>query len=80
MTTIIEYRPMQLYHIHFYQKIACKKVACKCSLIMILKVVGCKDWVQDNNLPLWGPGSKAPSCCAIPAVFQKKVAILMPFG
>ena len=46
-------------------------------VITILKAVGCEDCVQDNNLPLWGPWGKALSRWAI---FQKKVAILTPFG
>ena len=40
--------------------------------ITILKVVGCEDYVQDNNLPLWGLGGEAPSRWAILAIFQKK--------
>ena len=28
-------------------------------VITILKVVGCEDCVQENKLPLWGPGGKA---------------------
>ena len=46
----------------------------------ILKVVGCEDCVQDNDLPQWGPGGAAPSRWAIFAIFQRKVAILTPFG
>ena len=44
---------------------------------MILKVVGGEDRVQDNNVPLWG---RSPQPLAILAIFQKKVAILTPFG
>ena len=47
---------------------------------MILKAVSCKDCVQDNNLPQWGPGDAAPSRWAFFAIFQAKVAILTPFG
>ena len=39
---------------------------------MIFKVVGSEDCVQGNNLPMWEPGGKAPSCWAILAIFQKK--------
>ena len=45
---------------------------------MILKVVGYEDCVQENKLPLWGPGGKAPSGWAILAIFSK-IAILTPF-
>ena len=47
---------------------------------MILKVVGCEDCVQDNNLPQWGPRGAAPSRWAIFVIFQRNVAILTPFG
>ena len=46
---------------------------------MILKVVGCEDCVQENKLPLWGPGGKAPSGLAILAIFSEKIAIITPF-
>ena len=39
-----------------------------------MKVVGCEDWVQDNNLPQWGPGGAAPSCWAIFCDFSKKTS------
>ena len=44
--------------------------------IAILKVVGCEDCVRENKLPLWGPGSEAPCCWAIFAIFWKKIAVL----
>ena len=47
---------------------------------MILKVVGCEDCMQDNNLLQWGPGGAAPSRWANFAMYQRKVAILTPFG
>ena len=47
----------------------------------ILKVVGCEDCVQENKLPQWGPGGEAPGRWATLAIFfQKKIAILTPFG
>ena len=40
---------------------------------MILKVVGCADWVQDNNLHLWGPGGEAPAAEQFLQFFRKKL-------
>ena len=37
-------------------------------------VAGCEDCVRDNKFSLWGPR------WVILAIFQKKVAILTPFG
>ena len=48
--------------------------------ITILKVVDCEGCVQKNKLPLWQPGSEAPSRWAILAIFLEKIAILTPFG
>ena len=48
-------------------------------VITILKVVGCEDCVQENKLPLWGAGGKAPSRWAVLQFFQKKTAIWMTF-
>ena len=57
------------YHICFFKN----------PVTTILKV-GYEDCVQENNLPLWGPGGKAPSLWAILAIFfSQKTAILMPF-
>ena len=39
---------------------------------MILKVVGCKDCVRENQLPLRGAASVALSRWAIAAIFSKK--------
>ena len=48
---------------------------------MILKVVGCEDFVPENKLLLWGPGGEATkplgnSC----NFFSEKIAILTTFG
>ena len=40
---------------------------------MILKVVGCEDRVQDNNLSLWGgPGGQSPRLLGNSCNFSKK--------
>ena len=41
-------------------------------VIMILKVVGCEDCVQENKLPLWGPGGEATSRWAVLQFFSEK--------
>ena len=46
---------------------------------MILKVVGCKDCVQENKLPLWGGWGRSPSRWAILAIFSK-IVNLTPLG
>ena len=50
-------------------------------VLTILKVVGCEDCMQENKLPLWGPGSEAPSLWVVLSIFsEKKLAISTPFG
>ena len=49
-------------------------------VITVMKVVGCEDCVQENNLPLWRPGGEAPSRWAVLQFFWKKIAILTSFG
>ena len=39
---------------------------------MILKVAGCEDRVQDNNLALWGSGAKSPAAGQSLKFFRKK--------
>ena len=42
-------------------------------VITTLKVVGCDDCVQENKLPVWGPGGKAPAAGQFLQFFQKKL-------
>ena len=41
-------------------------------VIKILKVVGSEDCVQENKLPLWGPGGETSSSWAILAIYSEK--------
>ena len=47
--------------------------------VTILKVVGSEDCVQENKLPLWGPGEKSQPLGNSCNFFGKKLAILITF-